>query len=190
MLVYGMINDGSYTLFDTALGACGILWSDRGITRLILPESTAEKTRQRIGRRFPNAREASPPPAVAQAIAAVVALLASGAGDLSEIVVDLDGVPAADRDLYSVIRSIGPGETLTYGEVAKRLGGTWTAQDVGAAMGRNPVPVIVPCHRVVAANGKLGGFSASGGAMTKRKMLAIECAAPKGQTDLFATSVK
>jgi len=182
------MREPSFTLFDTALGACGILWSERGIRGVILPEPTADKTRQRIGRRFPGARQESPPPSVAQAIEAIVALLASGAGDLSGIAVDLEGVPQADRDLYSVIRALGPGETLTYGEIAKRLGGIWTARDVGAAMGRNPVPVIVPCHRVVAANGKLGGFSAPGGNTTKRRMLAIEQAAPKGHGDLFSAA--
>jgi methylated-DNA-[protein]-cysteine S-methyltransferase len=180
------MTDTFFTLFETALGTCGILWSERGIRGVILPAPTAEKTRQRIGRRFPDARQENPPPVVAQAIEAIVALLENGAGDLSGIAVDLEGVPQADRDLYSIIRSLGPGETLTYGEIAKRLGGAWTARDVGAAMGRNPVPVIVPCHRVVAANGKLGGFSAPGGNETKRRMLAIEQAAPKGHTDLFS----
>jgi methylated-DNA-[protein]-cysteine S-methyltransferase len=182
------MTEPSFTLFETALGACGILWSVRGIRGVILPEPTAERTRQRIARRFPKARQESPPPTVAQAIEAIVALLASGAGDLSGIAVDLEGVPEADRDLYSVIRSLGPGETLTYGEVAERLGGAWTARDVGAAMGRNPVPVIVPCHRVVAANGKLGGFSAPGGNDTKRRMLAVEQAVPKDRADLFSVA--
>jgi len=182
------MTDPSFTLFETALGTVGILWSERGIRGVILPEPTAEKTRQRIGRRFPKARQDSPPPSIAQAIGAIVALLASGAGDLSGIAVDLEGVPRADRDLYSVIRALGPGETLTYGQIAERLGGAWSARDVGAAMGRNPVPVIVPCHRVVAANGKLGGFSAPGGNETKRRMLAIEQAVPKGRTDLFSVA--
>ena len=182
------MTDPSFTLFETALGTCGILWSERGIRGVILPEPTAEKTRQRIGRRFPDARQESPPPAVAQAIEAIASLLASGAGDLSGIAVNLEGVPQADRDLYSVIRALAPVETLTYGEIAKRLGGAWTARDVGAAMGRNPVPVIVPCHRVVAANGKLGGFSAPGGNDTKRRMLAIEQAVPRGHPDLFSVA--
>jgi methylated-DNA-[protein]-cysteine S-methyltransferase len=178
----------AFALFDTALGPCGIVWNDRGIIGLSLPEPDGERTRKRLAGRFPDAVESSPPPPVERAIEAVVGLLATGEGDLSGLALDLDALPDADRELYAVLRSLRPGETLTYGEVALRLGGAWTARDVGAAMGRNPIPVIIPCHRIVAANGKLGGFSAPGGNETKRRMLAIEQAAPQGEPDLFSAA--
>jgi methylated-DNA-[protein]-cysteine S-methyltransferase len=176
----------TFALFDTALGSCGIVWNARGIVGLSLPDADGDLIRKRLARGFPGVDETTPPPAIAKAIEAVAALLATGKGDLSGLPLDLDALPDADKRLYSVLRSLGPGETLTYGEVAKRLGEAWTARDVGAAMGRNPIPVIIPCHRVVAANGKLGGFSAPGGNETKRRMLAIEQAAPKGGADLFS----
>ncbi len=93
-----------------------------------------------------------------------------------------------EKEVYAIARTIPPGETLTYGDIAEKLGDKLLARDVGQAMGKNPFPIVVPCHRVVAANGKLGGFSAAGGVETKLKMLAIEGAAVGGQSDLFAAA--
>jgi methylated-DNA-[protein]-cysteine S-methyltransferase len=96
--------------------------------------------------------------------------------DFSAVAVDLDGIDDLRRRIYAVLRTIGVGQTTTYGELARAIGETeWQgARDVGEAMGRNPVPIVIPCHRVLAAGGKLGGFSAHGGAATKRKLLELE----------------
>ena len=103
----------------------------------------------------------------------MTALLRGEARDLSAVPLDMEGVSEFDRRVYEIARSIPPGRVLTYGEVASRLGIN-NARAIGQSLGRNPIAVIVPCHRVVAADGRLGGFSANGGASTKRRLLAIE----------------
>jgi methylated-DNA-[protein]-cysteine S-methyltransferase len=166
----------SFALFDTAIGRCAIVWSGRGVVGVQLPERDAAATRARLIRRYPGARETTPPDAAAQAIGGIVALIAGERRDLTDIVLDLDGVPEFNRRVYAVARTIKPGTTLTYGAIAARLSAA-DARGVGEAMGQNPCPIIVPCHRVVAAGGKTGGFSAPGGAATKLRLLAIEGAA-------------
>ena len=167
-----------YTLFETPLGVCGIAWTDAGICRFQLPESTVEKSRARLlGERLGPDRiavEAEPPPLVRNAIDLVRAAMSGKTTDLTPIPVDLAGVPDFNRRIYDILRTIGWGETTTYGELAARLGQKDAAQAVGQAMGRNPVPVIIPCHRVLAANRKPGGFSAPGGLTTKQRLLEIE----------------
>ena len=163
-----------YTLFDTAIGTCGVAWGARGLTGVHLPDRNPARTRASIAHRFPAAVAAEPPPDVQQAIDGIVALLRGEKRDLREIVLDLDAVPAFNRRVYEIARTIHPGSTLTYGEIASRLGSPGTARAVGRALGRNPWPIVVPCHRVLAADGRMGGFSAPGGVATKRKMLAIE----------------
>jgi methylated-DNA-[protein]-cysteine S-methyltransferase len=166
-----------FTLFDTALGRCAIAWGPRGIAAVELPGRDDAGLRGRI-RRLPDAREAVPPQPIEDAIGAIVALLA---GDphhgLDAIALDMDAVPEFNRRVYDAARGIPAGSTLSYGDVARRIGEPGSAQAVGQALGRNPFPVIVPCHRVVAADGALRGFSAPGGIATKRRMLAIEGAA-------------
>ena len=115
-------------------------------------------------------------------------LLSGGRDHLSDLPLDMERIDPFRRKVYAIARGIPPGETLSYGAIAEKLGDKALARDVGEAMGKNPFPIVVPCHRVVAANGKLGGFSAPGGATTKLKMLAIEGAAVNGQQDLFATA--
>lgn len=166
--------DFGLTLFDTAIGPCGIAWGPRGIVALQLPEATPEATRARLRRHRPEAAETGPPETLRDAIAAIVALLDGAPCDLSSIELDMDGVPEFHRRVYAVARAIPPGRMLTYGDVAARLGEAGAARAVGQALGRNPFAIIVPCHRVVAAGGRLGGFSARGGAATKRRILAIE----------------
>jgi methylated-DNA-[protein]-cysteine S-methyltransferase len=163
-----------YTLFDTALGRCAIAWGERGIAGVELPARDVEATLGRLRRALPDAREDTPPPGVAAAIAAIARLLDGEPDDLGSVVLDMDEVPDFHRRVYDVARTIPPGETLSYGEVAARLGEPGAAQAVGRALGRNPFPIVVPCHRVLAANGALHGFSAPGGIETKRRMLAIE----------------
>jgi O-6-methylguanine DNA methyltransferase len=164
----------AFTLFDTTIGPCGVAWGRRGLTALQLPETDAAETRARLARRFPDARELTPPPGVQRAVDRIVTLLRGEPSDLSEIPLDMEGVPPFHQRVYEVTRAIPPGETLSYGEVAARIGADGGARAVGQALGRNPFAIIVPCHRVLAAGGKVGGFSANGGIATKRRLLAIE----------------
>jgi methylated-DNA-[protein]-cysteine S-methyltransferase len=169
-----MSDDLSFTLFQTAIGCCGIVWSARGIAGVQIAEKSERAARNHIMRRYPGAHEAAPPPDVQHAIADMGALLNGEAKDLRHVTLDLDGVPDFNRRVYDVARTIRPGETLSYGEIAARLGDRNQARDVAQALSQNPFPVIVPCHRVLAAGGKMGGFSAPGGVRTKLKMLSIE----------------
>lgn len=168
--------DLHYTLFATAIGPVGLVWAEDGVLGVQLPEAGVRETRARMTRRFPAAVEEQPPtdPRIVDAIAAIGALLADGDGDLSAIPIDLSRGPAFNRRVYELVRAIPPGRTRTYGDIAGELGEPGAAQAVGQAMGHNPVPIVVPCHRVVAAGGRLGGFSARGGNATKRRMLEIE----------------
>jgi methylated-DNA-[protein]-cysteine S-methyltransferase len=175
----------AFALFETAIGSCAIVWSGSGILALQLPEADEDRTRARVLRRWPDAREEPPPPAVRRAVDGVVALLSGAAADLSTVPLDMGRVPAFDRRVYEVARAIPPGQTLTYGEVAARLGDPGAARDVGQALGQNPFALIVPCHRVVAAGGKTGGFSATGGVATKLRLLEIERARLTGEPTLF-----
>lgn len=175
----------SFTLFETAIGWCGLVWGERGIVGVQLPEADEAKTRARLRRRFPGAREAAAPPEVQRAIDGITTLLRGEATDLSGVALDMERVPPFNRQVYEVARTIPPGATLSYGEIAARLGDPSLARDVGQALGQNPFAIIVPCHRVLAAGGKIGGFSANGGIMTKRRMLAIESVHASGGLPLF-----
>jgi methylated-DNA-[protein]-cysteine S-methyltransferase len=176
----------SFAIFETAIGACGIAWGKRGIAAVQLPEASEQKTRARLQRRFSEAREDLPPPEVQRAIDGIVALLRGEASDLSAVRLDVEDLPAFNRRVYEVARAIPPGATLSYGEIAARLGEPpQAARDVGQALGQNPIPIIVPCHRVLAANGKPGGFSASGGVTTKLRLLTIEKAKISDAPSLF-----
>jgi len=176
----------SFAIFETAIGACGIAWGERGIAAVQLPEANAQKTRARLLRRFPAAREVPPSPEVQRALDGIAALLRGEASDLSAVALDLEDLPAFHRRVYEVARAIPPGATLSYGEIAARLGEPpQAARDVGQALGQNPIPIIVPCHRVLAANGKPGGFSASGGVTTKLRLLTIEKAKISDEPALF-----
>jgi len=179
------MTDQRYALFDTAIGICGIEWGPRGINGLQLPMGSDEKTRARIRQRRGDIGEAVPAAEVQRAIDRIVKLLAGERDDLMDIPLDLDGVPEFNRGVYDIARTIPPGQTLTYGDIAKRLGGVELSRDVGQALGRNPCPIVVPCHRVLAAGKKPGGFSARGGVDTKLKMLAIEGAAVNHTPSLF-----
>jgi O-6-methylguanine DNA methyltransferase len=174
-----------FALFDTAIGQCGIAWGERGVAGVQLPEAGETETRARMLHRFPAAGEAAPPPEVQNAVERIVALLRGEGSDLAAVTLDMDDVPAFHRRVYEVARTIPPGMTLSYGDVAARLGAPGAARAVGQALGRNPFPIVVPCHRVLAAGGKIGGFSAQGGVSTKRRMLAIEGAQMSGTPALF-----
>ncbi len=180
-----------HTLFPTPLGTCGIAWGPAGITAVQLPELTPEATRARL------LKSASPsdalgaadkdlPDAVRAAITGIQALLNGQPLSLLELELDMARLTPFQRRAYALARSIPPGQTRTYGELAAGLGDPGLARAVGQAMGANPFAPVVPCHRVLAAGHQPGGFSASGGALTKLRLLAIEGAAPGGTPDLFA----
>jgi methylated-DNA-[protein]-cysteine S-methyltransferase len=179
------MTDQYFALFDTPIGICGIEWGPRGINGLQLPMGSDEKTRTRVRQRRGDIGEAAPTKEVQRAIDRMVELLAGKPDDLRDIPLDLDGVPEFNRGVYDIARTIPPGQTMTYGDIAKRLGGVELSRDVGQALGRNPCPIVVPCHRVLAAGQKPGGFSAKGGVSTKLKMLAIEGAAVNHTPGLF-----
>jgi methylated-DNA-[protein]-cysteine S-methyltransferase len=167
----------NYTVFETVIGWAGIAWGDSGLTGAHLPERDPALVRRSFSRKFPEAIEAAPTPELEQVIESIRALMRGEKADLSAAPLDLARVPEFNAKVYEIARRIPPGETLTYGEIATQLGDRLLARDVGAALGKNPWPIVVPCHRVTAAGGKLGGFSARGGAMTKLKLLEIEGAA-------------
>jgi methylated-DNA-[protein]-cysteine S-methyltransferase len=173
------------TLFDTEIGRCGVVWGERGIHAVQLPMGTEEKTVGRIRQRYGEIVEAAPPLEVQSAIDGMTELMAGKPKDLSGVVLDLDDVPDFNRSVYDIARTIPPGKTMTYGDIAKRIGGVELSRDVGQALGRNPCPIVVPCHRVLAAGDKPGGFSANGGVVTKLKMLEIEGAIVNYTPSLF-----
>ena len=164
----------AFTLFDTALGTAAVAWGDHGIVRTFLPEPNAQAARVRLARRLPDAREAEPPEDVRRLIDDVVRLLNGDRVSLEWVEIDDAAVPELDRSVYAATRTIPPGSTLTYGDIARLLGDATLARRVGEALGRNPFPIVVPCHRVLAAGGRTGGFSARGGTETKMQLLRIE----------------
>jgi len=164
------------TAFETPLGTCALAWSERGVVGVQLPEGGEAATRARLRRRFPEAREAQPSPAVRRAIEGIGALLRGEPSELERVALDLEGLAPFQRRVYEAARAIPPGQTQSYGEVARRLGDAGLARAVGQALGRNPLAILIPCHRVLAADGRLGGFSANGGVATKQRMLALESA--------------
>ncbi len=179
-----MSDDLSFALFQTTIGCCGIVWSPRGIAGVEIAGKSEQAARARLLRRRAGAREAAPPPSVRRVVADIVALLNGEPKELSHVGLDLGGVPDFNRRVYDAARTIGPGATLSYGEIAARLGDRNLARDVAQALSQNPFPLIVPCHRVLAAGGKMGGFSAPGGVRTKLRLLSIE-GAQYGEPTLF-----
>jgi len=174
-----------YCVFETVIGWAGLAWGEAGLIGAHLPERDAGIVRESFRRRFSGVVEAEPTAAVVVIAADIQALLRGGKPDLLDAQIDIARVPEFNAKVYAIARAIPPGETRTYGEIAIELGDRLLAQQVGAALGKNPWPIVVPCHRVTAAGGKLGGFSARGGAMTKLKLLEIEGAKAAGQGDLF-----
>jgi methylated-DNA-[protein]-cysteine S-methyltransferase len=168
-----------YHIFETAGGFCAIAWSEAGITRFQLPTRRPEAAERLLRRRAPDAEPGLPPPPVAMAVAAVRGYFAGTRTDFSGVAIDLRGQDAFFARVYAAARRVGWGETTTYGALAKALGaGPQAARDVGQAMAHNPVALIIPCHRVLAAGGRLGGFSAPGGSATKARMLELEAVQP------------
>ena len=169
------IKGHGYHIFETAGGFCGIAWNDVGVTRFQLPTRSAEATERLLLRRAPGAEPAEPPQEMAEVVVAVRRYFGGEPIDFSGIPADLDGQEDFFKRIYAALRQVGWGHTTTYGALAKELGaGPEAARDVGHAMAKNPVPLIIPCHRVLAAGGKVGGFSAPGGSVAKVRMLKLE----------------
>jgi methylated-DNA-[protein]-cysteine S-methyltransferase len=158
------------------------VWNTRGIAGVQIHDRTEDATRARVAKRFPAAKEAPPSPQAQHAIDGMVALLQGEPRDLKDIPIDDTGTSDFNAKVYAIARNIPPGRTMTYGEIAERLGDKLLSQKVGVALGQNPCPIIMPCHRVLAASGKTGGFSAPGGVATKMRLLSIEGAQPGGPT--------
>jgi methylated-DNA-[protein]-cysteine S-methyltransferase len=169
------LNPDKYEVFETAAGYCAIAWSDAGIVRMQLPAADATATERYLRRRLPAAQAGTPTAAVAEAIDAVKRYFMGQRVDFSQIQLDLGKQDEFFARIYAEARRLGWGETTTYGTLARQLGAEpAAARDVGQAMARNPIPLIIPCHRVLAAGGKVGGFSAPGGSAAKLRMLELE----------------
>ena len=181
----GMAHATHFAWFESPLGACAIAWGDGGVCGLLLPGAGRERTLASLRRRHARAVESPPTEAIAEAIAAVQSLLAGQRTALDHIALDMRGVPDFHRRVYAAARRIAAGRTCTYGEVAEALGEPGAARAVGQALGANPFAIIVPCHRVLAAGGAGGGFSAPGGVNTKLRLLEIERASFGAQPSLF-----
>ena len=160
-----------YCLFDTALGSFGVAWNDRGLSRLQLPEADGAATEKRLRR---SASPGETPPWAEQAIAGIRRYLAGDRVDFASVAIDLADVGEFRRAVYEAARAVGWGQTASYGEVARRIGFPWGARAVGQALARNPMPIVVPCHRILIHDRRIGGFSAYGGTLTKLRLLALE----------------
>ena len=163
-----------FALFDTAIGRCAVAWRQTGIVAVQLPQLDEARTRIRLAQRFDSSVETAPTALVQPAIDGVIQLALGQPVDFTDVALDLSACPPFNCVVYAITRSIPFGQTLTYGDIAKRVGGVQQARSVGQALGQNPCPIIVPCHRVLAAGDKPGGFSAHGGVVTKLKLLDIE----------------
>jgi methylated-DNA-[protein]-cysteine S-methyltransferase len=168
-----------YALFETAIGPIALAWSERGLTGLQLPERDAAETERRLRKRTGFPEKVTPPPAAQAIIDAIQRYAAGGEADFSGVPVDLSEIDDFRLAIYAAARRLGHGETTTYGGLAEAAGHKGLARETGTALGQNPVPIVIPCHRIVAAGGKLGGFSAHGGAAAKQRLLTMESARPQ-----------
>jgi methylated-DNA-[protein]-cysteine S-methyltransferase len=174
-----------YTVFDTMIGRCGIAWGDIGVIGVQLPEAREIETRRRLFRLYPEARELRPPLNVEMAIEGIVALLRGEPADLSEVILDMTGIPAFNARVYAFTRTIPRGETRSYGEVATNLRASGAVHSVEQAISRNPFMIIVPCYRVLEAGGYADKISPHGGTISKRRLLSIEGANASASKTLF-----
>ena len=175
----------SFTFFDTPIGRCGMVWTADGVCAVMLPEATELDTWRRLLRRFPDAADTRPAGMAQDALMSLQAHLRGEASRIDDIPLDISEIAPFNQKVYAITRAIPRGEVLTYGDVATRLGASGAARAVGKALGQNPIPIIIPCHRVLAANGATGGFSANGGVTTKFRLLAIEGAKATSAPTLF-----
>ena len=174
-----------YTIFDTAIGRCGIAWGDLGVVGVQLPEVREIDTRKRLFHLYPEAREIRPPVNVEAAIEGIAMLLRGGVSDLSDVTLDMTGIPAFNQRVYAFARSIPRGESRTYADVASALRASGATHSVAQAIARNPFMIIVPCHRVLEAGHYADKISPNGGAISKRRLLSIEGAQTTASKTLF-----
>jgi methylated-DNA-[protein]-cysteine S-methyltransferase len=167
------MNDTHYCLFDTAIGPCGVAWNRHGVTRLQLPEVDAGATERRLSARAEKASEATPT-TIDQVIADIQGYMTGRNVDFAAVAIDLTGVGPFQRKVYEAARFVTWGQTVSYGELARQTSSPGAARAVGQALSRNPVPIIIPCHRVLAKDHRIGGFSAHGGTFAKERLLALE----------------
>lgn len=179
------MTDQGFVLFDTVIGRCGLAWGQRGLIGVQLPEATPGAAWARLRKRFPDAVEAEPPEEIEAVIDRIRDLLGGERDALADVPLELDGQSPFNLRVYAIARAIRPGETSTYGQVATAMGEPGASRAVGKALGENPWPIVVPCHRVLAASGKMGGFSANGGAETKARLLTLEKAKTSDVPTLF-----
>jgi methylated-DNA-[protein]-cysteine S-methyltransferase len=174
-----------YTIFDTAIGRCGIAWGDLGVVGVQLPEVREIDTRKRLFHLYPEAREIRPPVNVEAAIEGIAMLLRGGVSDLSDVTLDMTGIPAFNQRVYAFARSIPRGESRTYADVASALRASGATHSVAQAIARNPFMIIVPCHRVLEAGHYADNISPNGGVISKRRLLSIEGTHPTTSRTLF-----
>jgi methylated-DNA-[protein]-cysteine S-methyltransferase len=174
-----------YTIFDTAIGRCGIAWGDLGVVGVQLPEVREIDTRKRLFHLYPEAREIRPPVNVEAAIEGIAMLLRGGVSDLSDVTLDMTGIPAFNQRVYAFARSIPRGESRTYADVASALRASGAIHSVAQAIARNPFMIIVPCHRVLEAGHYADNISPNGGVISKRRLLSIEGTHPTTSRTLF-----
>jgi methylated-DNA-[protein]-cysteine S-methyltransferase len=172
---------GAFFLFDTPLGRCALVWRGEAIVGASLPERDDRAMRRSLAGRFPGAVEADPPSFVRAAADRIGRHFAGEPNDFSDLPLDFSAASAFERAVYAAALAIPCGETRTYGDLADAVGQPQAAQAVGVALGRNPVPILVPCHRILAGGGRSGGFSAPGGVATKFRILEIERAKLPGE---------
>jgi len=174
-----------YTIFDTGIGRCGIAWGPLGVIGVQLPEAREIDTRRRLFQLYPDARELRPPLNAEIAIEGIAALLRGGDSDLSDVTLDMTGIPAFNQRVYTFVRQVPRGETRTYDEIASGLRASGAVYSVAQAIARNPFMIIVPCHRVLEAGNYTDKISPNGGAISKRRLLSIEGAHPTTSKTLF-----
>ena len=167
-----------FSLFDTEFGVAAIAWTDKGICGHQLPEKNAGATEERLRNTFPTAIETEPPQEIVMLTSRICRHLQGNVQDFSNVRLDLTGVPPFHAKIYQTLQKIPLGKTVSYNDLAVICGSPGAARAVGQAMAKNPISVIVPCHRVVSASGTIGGFSAYGGLETKRQLLHNENALP------------
>lgn len=177
-----------WATFDTRIGVCGIAWGEAGITGVALPADSDDAAGEYLRSRYPAADEEPATSQIEQAIERIRQVLDGARDSLADLELDYTGVHEFPRRVYEIARTVEPGSTITYGEIAAQLGGPGLARAVGRALGDNPFPIVVPCHRVLGADGAIGGFSASGGARTKRHMLLLEGAGERDEPGLFGAT--
>ncbi len=176
MMLVGEMNmlGRAYSIFDSAIGRCAVVWSEAGIVGVQLPEAREIDTRRRLFQHYPEARETKPTPNSEAAIDGMVALLHGDTADFSDVTLDMSSVHGFDQRVYQITQRVLRGETLTYGDLAVRLGSPSAVRSVAQALARNPFVIIVPCHRVLESGGYADRMSPHAGLISKRRLLSIE----------------